>query len=333
VNDFDETLPAPFEWDVKRLATSLAVAGRVASYPDSACRKLARSAVRSYRRHMAALAKLSPVAAWSTRVDLLGAIAEVDDGKLRRQLEKRLDAVLNSGGDHFGLVAETDGQWTIREKPPLVIRREEYGVQAEQAFAAYAASLQEDRRVLLSRYSFRDAALKVVGVGSVGTFCAVGLFVAADAWPLLLQVKEAQASVLTAYGKAEPSAYSNHGERVVLGQRMMQAATDVFLGWTETPVEGRSCYVRRLKDSRLADIGTMIEAALPFYADLCGRTLARAHTRSGDGTAIAGYLGHGASFDEAVADFAMAYADQTERDWNAFRQAIAEGRIAAAEAA
>jgi hypothetical protein len=114
---------------------------------------------------------------------------------------------------------------------------------------------------------------------------------------------------------------------------MMQAATDVFLGWTETPVEGRSCYVRRLKDSRLADIGTMIEAALPFYADLCGRTLARAHTRSGDGTAIAGYLGHGASFDEAVADFAMAYADQTERDWNAFRQAIAEGRIAAAEAA
>jgi uncharacterized protein (DUF2252 family) len=328
VNDFDETLPAPFEWDVKRLATSLAVAGRTASYSDPACRKLARTAVRSYRRHMAELAKLSPVDAWSTRIDLTGAIGEVEDDKLRRRLQKRLHDVLHSGRAHFGLVEKTaDGGWAIKENEPLVKRSAAHEADAKEAFAAYAATLQEDRRVLLSRYAFKDAALKVVGVGSVGTFCAVGLFVAADEWPLLLQVKEAQASVMTTYGHAKPSAYANHGERVVVGQRMMQAATDVFLGWTETPVAGRAFYIRRLKDSRLADIGAMIEQALPFYADLCGRTLARAHTRSGDGAAIAGYLGHGPSFDEAVADFAMAYADQTERDWQAFRQAIAEGRI------
>jgi uncharacterized protein (DUF2252 family) len=333
VNDFDETLPAPFEWDVKRLATSLAVAGRVASHADPACRKLARTAVRSYRRHMADLAKLSPVAAWSTRIDLVGAISEVDDDKLRRRLHRRLHDVLSSGRAHFGLVEKTGKGWAIKEKPPLVTRSAAYEDQARQAFDAYAATLQEDRRVLLSRYEYQDAALKVVGIGSVGTFCAVGLFVAADEWPLLLQVKEAQPSVLATYGRAGGSAYANHGERVVVGQRMMQAATDVFLGWTQTPVADRAFYIRRLKDSRLADIGAMIEQALPFYADLCGRTLARAHTRSGDGTAIAGYLGHGPSFDEAVADFAMAYADQTERDWQAFRQAIAEGRIPVAEEA
>jgi uncharacterized protein (DUF2252 family) len=332
VNDFDETLPAPFEWDVKRLATSLAVAGRVASYTDPACRKLARTAVRSYRRHMAELAKLSPVAAWSTRIDLVGAIGEVEDDKLRRRLQKRLHDVVDSGREQFGLVEKTARGWAIKENPPLVTRSAKHEDEARQAFAAYAATLQEDRRVLLSRYELKDAALKVVGVGSVGTFCAVGLFVAADEWPLLLQVKEAQPSVLAAYGRAGASTYTNQGERVVVGQRMMQAATDVFLGWTQTPVAGRDCYIRRLKDSRLADIGAMIEQALPFYADLCGRTLARAHTRSGDGTAIAGYLGHGASFDEAVADFAMAYADQTERDCQGFKQAIAEGRIPVAEA-
>ena len=329
VNDFDETLPAPFEWDVKRLATSLVVAGRVASNSETACRRLARMAVRSYRRHMAELAKLSPVAAWSTRVDLVGAIAEVEKGSLRRRLQKRLDAELVSGHEEFGLVAHQGDTWTIKDKPPLVTHCDADQLHAEKAFASYAATLQEDRRVLLSRYVRQDVAFKVVGVGSVGTFCAVGLFVAADTWPLLLQVKEAVPSVLAPYAGA--SAYANHGERVVVGQRMMQAATDIFLGWTEQPIEGRHFYVRRLKDSRLADIGTTIEEALPFYAALCGRTLARAHARSGDSAGIAGYLGHGSAFDEAVADFAMAYADQTRQDWEAFCAAIAQGRIVAAE--
>jgi len=327
LNDFDETLPAPFEWDVKRLATSLAVRGRIASYAEPACRKLARTAVQSYRKHMASLAELAPFAAWNTRIDLICAIGEVEEGRLRRRLHRRLDAVLASGHEQFGLVARDGDRWTIRDKPPVVTHEEVDQLHAAEAFAAYAATLQEDRRVLLSRYTRQDVALKVVGVGSVGTFCAVGLFVAADRWPLLLQVKEAQASVLAPYAGA--SAYANHGERVVVGQRMMQAATDVFLGWTGTPIEGRHFYVRRLKDSRLADIGAMIEEALPFYAELCGRTLARAHARSGDSLAIAGYLGHGSAFDEAVADFAMAYADQTRDDWEAFCAAIAEGRITA----
>jgi uncharacterized protein (DUF2252 family) len=329
VNDFDETLPAPFEWDVKRLATSLAVAGRVASYSETACRKLARTAVHSYRRHMAALAKLSPMDAWSTRIDLVGAIAEVEEGRLRRRLQKRVETVLTSGHEQFGLVARDGDRWTIKDKPPLVTHSDADQLHAEHAFASYAKTLQEDRRVLLARHVRQDVALKVVGVGSVGTFCAVGLFVAADRWPLLLQVKEAMPSVLEPFAGA--SAYANHGERVVVGQRMMQAATDVFLGWTEKPIEGRHFYVRRLKDSRLADIGTMIEEALPFYAELCGRTLARAHARSGDSAAIAGYLGHGRAFDEAVADFAIAYADQTQRDWEAFCAAIAQGRITAAD--
>jgi uncharacterized protein (DUF2252 family) len=329
VNDFDETLPAPFEWDVKRLATSLAVAGRVAGNADPACRRLARTAVRSYRRHMAELAKLSPFAAWSTRIDLLGAIGEVEDGPLRRRLRKGLDAVLTSGHEQFGLVVRQQNGWAIKDKPPLVTHSDADQLHAEHAFASYAESLQEDRRVLLARYLRQDVALKVVGVGSVGTFCAIGLFMAEDNWPLLLQVKEAGPSVLAPYAGA--SAYANHGERVVVGQRMMQAATDVFLGWTERPIEGRHFYVRRLKDSRLAEIGAMIEEALPFYAELCGRTLARAHARSGDSGAIAGYLGRGGAFDEAVADFALAYADQTRDDWKAFCAAIAEGRIAAAD--
>jgi uncharacterized protein (DUF2252 family) len=201
---------------------------------------------------------------------------------------------------------------------------------AQRAFESYAATLQEDRRVLLARHTLRDVAFKVVGVGSVGTFCAIGLFVSVDGAPLLLQIKQAQESVLAPFAGA--SAYHNHGERVVVGQRMMQAATDSFLGWTQTKLAGRNFYVRRLKDSRLADIGAMIEETLPFYAALCGRTLARAHARAGDAAGIAGYLGNGDTFDEAVADFAMAYADQTERDWRAFQAAIAAGRIVAGPA-
>jgi uncharacterized protein (DUF2252 family) len=330
LNDFDETLPGPFEWDVKRLATSLAVAGRVASLPEKKCRKLPRSAVRRYREHIAELARLSPLAAWQTRIDLAGAIADIGSARLRGRLEKRLAQVLSSNKAHFGLVERKPGLWRVREKPPLVHHIGAHTLDAQRAFESYAATLQEDRRVLLARHTLRDVAFKVVGVGSVGTFCAIGLFVSVDGAPLLLQIKQAQESVLAPFAGA--SAYHNHGERVVVGQRMMQAATDSFLGWTLTKLAGRNFYVRRLKDSRLADIGAMIEETLPFYAALCGRTLARAHARAGDAAGIAGYLGNSDLFDEAVADFAMAYADQTERDWRAFQAAIAAGRIVAGPA-
>jgi uncharacterized protein (DUF2252 family) len=329
VNDFDETLPAPFEWDVKRLAASLAIAGRVAKTSDRECRLLARTATKSYRRYLGELAILSPLAAWSSHIDLAAAIADVDSNKIRHKIEKRRETILRGAAEHFGLVERKNGDWKIKDKPPLVRHLSHHELHAHQAFASYAETLQEDRRMLMQRYHRRDIAFKTVGVGSVGTFCAIGLFVADDGSPLLLQIKEAQASVLAPFAGA--SDYANHGERVVVGQRMMQAAADVFLGWTQNQVNGRYFYVRRLKDSRLANIGAMLEEALPFYAALCGHTLARAHARAGDAVALSGYMGEDSEFEKAIAEFAMAYADQTERDWRALLEAIKTGRISAEE--
>ncbi len=328
INDFDETLPAPFEWDLKRLATSLVVAGRVAQYSEKAARGLAHTSAQSYREHMAELARLPPVDAWNRHVDLARAIADIDQPKVRAAVEKRLAQILESGVKHFGLVEETDGRVHIREKPPLVYHLGKHDLPARKAFASYAETLQEDRRVLLHRHALRDVAFKVVGVGSVGTLCAIGLLTSGDGSPLLLQIKEAQESVLAPFAGA--SEYPNHGERVVVGQRMMQAATDVFLGWTRTPIDKRYFYFRRLKDSRLANIGAQLQAALPFYASLCGRTLARAHARAGDPALVSGYAGSGTAFEEAISEFAVAYGDQTEKDWNGFLAAIKAGRIVAA---
>jgi uncharacterized protein (DUF2252 family) len=329
INDFDETLPAPFEWDVKRLATSLAVAGRVAQSSKKECMALACTAARAYREHMAELAPLPPLKAWSRRIDLAKAIADIDSVKLRDKVEGRLAAVLQSGAEHFGLVEEQDGAFRIREKPPLVRHLNKDELPARKALSSYAGTLQEDRRVLLQRYTLKDVAFKAVGIGSVGTFCAIALLVSGAGAPLLLQIKEAQQSVLAPFAGA--SEYANHGQRVVVGQRMLQAETDVFLGWTQTPIQERHFYVRRLKDSRLADIGTRLEAVLPFYAGLCGRTLARAHARAGDAVVVAAYMGSGTAFDEAIGNFAMAYAEQTDRDWNAFLAAIKARRIVAGE--
>jgi uncharacterized protein (DUF2252 family) len=329
INDFDETLPAPFEWDVKRLSASLVVAGRVARMQERECRRLARTAVRSYREHLANLAGLPPLDAWSTRIDLTAAIADVDGAKIRRKLKDRLAAVLKGGATHFGLVENKSGDWHIKDKPPLVRHLSKHELHARRAFASYAETLQEDRRVLLERYHLHDVAFKTVGVGSVGTYCAIALFVSDGGAPLLLQIKEAQESVLAPFAGA--SNYANHGERVVVGQRMLQAATDIFLGWTAVSVDGRYFYVRRLKDSRLADIGTRLEAALPFYAALCGRTLARAHARAGDAVALSSYIGEGNEFDKAIAEFAVTYANQSERDWRVFLGAIDAGQLSADE--
>jgi uncharacterized protein (DUF2252 family) len=330
INDFDETLPAPFEWDLKRLATSLVVAGRVAQYSEKAARGLARTAARSYRKHMATLAWLPPVDAWNQRIDLVRAITEIDLPKVRTAVEKHFAQVLESGAKHFGLTEEKNGGIRLREKRPMVYHLSKQALPANNAFASYAETLQEDRRILLRRYTLRDVAFKAVGVGSVGTFCAIGLLTAGDGSPLLLQIKEAQQSVLAPFAGA--SDYANHGERAVVGQRMMQAATDVFLGWTQAPIDNRYFYIRRLKDSRLADIGTQLQAALPFYASLCGRTLARAHARAGDPALVSGYAGSGTAFEEAISEFAVAYGNQTEKDWNGFLAAIKAGRIVAAGA-
>ncbi len=325
INDFDESLPAPFEWDIKRLAASLVVAGLVEQCSANGARNLAHLAVHAYRQHMAALARLSPMTVWNSRIDLRRAVADIEPARARAAVERRLARALDGAEAHFGLIDRKAGGLRISDKPPLVYRLDEHAPAIRKAFTSYGETLQEDRKVLLRRHALRDVAFKAVGIGSVGTFCAIALLEAGDGSPLLLQIKQAGESVLAPF--AGPSTNTNPGERVVVGQRMMQAASDILLGWTLAPIEGRYFYVRQVKDPQLAELGDRLEAALPFYAGLCGRTLARAHARAGDPALISGYLGKSAAFDEAVADFAVAYAAQTEADWRAFKAAIKAGRI------
>ncbi len=334
INDFDETLPAPFEWDLKRLTASVVVEGRSRGLADKACRQLARAIVEGYRVHMGALLRVDPLLAWRSRVDAVAVLGGIDDPRLREREMKRLRAATDAARQGYPKVIERQkGQWRIREKPPLVFtltgkKDGTHEVAARAAFHSYRATLPEERRVLLDRYRLTDLAFKVVGIGSVGTFCAIGLFTSGDGDPLLLQLKEASHSVLAHY--VGPGQYANQGQRVVVGQRMIQATPDIFLGWTSDHGDDRHCYVRQLKDSRMAMLGsTLSEGALPYYAVLCGEVLARAHSRSGDGAMILGYMGTGGAFDTAIAEFAMKYADQTERDWRLFLEAIKSGQIEA----
>jgi uncharacterized protein (DUF2252 family) len=329
INDFDETLPAPFEWDLKRLAASLVVSARVQDQGQKPARALARRAAHAYRQHIDVLASLAPLDAWRSRIDLDRAIEEIGDRDVRRRERHRLAQAQEATRNAFRHLATATGRLHLPEKPPSVYRLPDHEPVAHAAFAAYRGSLAEERRVLLERYRLRDVAFKAVGVGSVGTFCALGLFTTADDDILILQLKEARTSVLAAHRPA--SAYADQGQRVVTGQRMMQASTDVFLGWAEQHPGGQHFYVRQLKDARMAAMGTAISAdALRFYAQLCGRTLARAHARSGDAAQIAGYLGEGDTFDEAIAEFAWRYSEQTIADHAAFVAALGDGRIEAA---
>ena len=325
VNDFDETLPGPFEWDVKRLGASLAVCGGDAGLDKAARRALAGRCARAYRKHMARLAALSPFEVWHSRIDLADAIDAVENRAVRRGVKQRLRAAQRAHDAQYSLVERTDNGSRIRDHGTTE-HIDRFRPAIETVFDAYRLAAPAHLDALFRHYRLADTAFKVVGVGSVGTFCALGLFVSDDGEPLLLQAKEAQASVLGA-GLA-PSVFVHQGERVVAGQRVMQAEPDIFLGWPPAQIEGRWFYVRRLKDSRLANVGAVLEAqALDFAASLCGRTLARAHARGGDAATLAGYMGQGASFDEAVADFAMAYAEQTIRDWQDFTAALENGRL------
>ena len=332
VNDFDETLPAPFEWDVKRLATSFAVDALSRDLGDKTARHLAAAVAQAYRRHMQELARLDPLTSWRSRVDIADVLGGIADQKLRTRELKRLQIATEAGDEGYpGLIERVKGQWRIKEKPPLIFplsgqRDNTHEIVARTAFESYKLSLPEERRILLDRYELADVAFKVVGVGSVGTFCAIGLFVTRDDQTLLLQLKEAQTSVLAPF--AGPSLYRNQGQRVVVGQRIMQTVPDIFLGWTEDRGDDQQCYVRQLKDSRLAVIGAdLAEGALPYHATLCGVTLARAHARSGDSARIAGYLGTGMGFDSAIASFASVYATQNQADWRLFLEAIKAGQI------
>jgi uncharacterized protein (DUF2252 family) len=332
LNDFDETLPGPWECDVKRLATSFVVAGRSYNISASHCREAAAACAFSYRRHMRFYSEMSLLDVWYSRVDAEAALkvfrrSDTEGADKPLDLEKarrrnRLQALSK-------LVAIRKGQMQIVDNPPLVHHVPDTGLKEllRRMVGGYCRSLQEDRRWLVERYRLVDFALKVVGVGSVGTHCYIVLLDSCHHEdPLLLQVKEARASVLEALaGRARSG---NFGFRVVTGQRLMQSSSDIFLGWTCDG--GRDFYVRQLRDMKgAANLEAMNGTDLIDYAGLCGWVLARAHARSGDPAALAGYMGKNDEFDEAIARFAEAYADQTDRDFEAFKAAVKQGRIPA----
>jgi uncharacterized protein (DUF2252 family) len=338
INDFDETLPAPWEWDLKRLAASLVAAGRCIGLKERDSLAAVLSAAHSYRRWMAQYAEMRAMEVWYDRIDINRVMDEIPAAaqkRLRARVEK---ARGQSVAEHeFPKLVESKGaRPRIKDNPPLIFHeqgseRKEFRGNVMNAFKMYRKTLPDHYRVLLDRFQINDLAIKVVGVGSVGTFCAVVLFMAAENEPLFLQVKQANASVLEPY--AGKSVYSNHGQRVVMGQRLMQAASDMMLGWTEGKLRGRHFYVRQLRDMKLSAIMEAMEPeTLRAYAKLCGWTLARAHARSGDAAMISGYLGNSGVFDEAVAKFAAAYADQTESDHKALRKAVRDGRLEAVTA-
>jgi len=349
LNDFDETLPGPWEWDVKRLAASLEVAGRGNGWRPGPRPTVVTAAVARYREAMRVFAGQGDLAVWYARAET-GALREQFESQLAAREQGQADRAVAKARTRDSLQAlakltqQVDGRPRIVADPPLVVPLSDLVAgAADQAkletelsrlIGGYRRTLETDRRYLLEQFEFADMARKVVGVGSVGTRCWIVLMLGRDASdPLFLQVKEAERSVLEDFAGA--SKYANHGQRVVAGQRLMQAASDIFLGWQRAEVDpdGRphDYYVRQLRDGKFsADIEALTVAGMRAYGELCGWTLARAHARSGDRIAIAAYLGQSAVFDQAIAEFAAAYADQNERDHQALAAAVASGRVTAA---
>ncbi len=353
INDFDETLPGPWEWDVKRLAASFAVAGRENGFREADRRTVVLAAVAGYREAMREFAAMRNVDVWYAHIDIEQLFAQLQKQVAARQVKRARATVAkartrDSMQAFAKLTRMVDGEPRIVADPPLIVPvadlvdasvpREQLVETMRQLIRSYRGSLQNDRRVLLESYRFVDMARKVVGVGSVGTRAWIVLLMGIDGRdPLFLQAKEAQASVLERFvGK---SRYSNQGERVVRGQRLMQAVSDIFLGWqrataTDTLDDAsRDFYIRQLRDWKgSAVIEEMVPRGMAEYARVCGWTLARAHGRSGDRVAIASYLGGGDVFDRALAEFAERYADQNERDYRALQEAVDAGRLEAVAA-
>lgn len=349
INDFDETLPGPWEWDVKRLAASLAIAGRENGYTDAERALVVQTTVRSYRERMRHFAGLGNLAVWYTQVDAdtLRALADRKLGARGRERTRRAMAKARSRDSLQAfekLTHVADGRRRITPDPPLIVplqdllpgvERDALEEQLRELIERYSHTLQSDRRHLLRQYRVVDMARKVVGVGSVGTRCWIILLLGRDDEdPLLLQAKEADQSVLAPY--AGTSGYDNQGQRVVAGQRLMQAAGDIFLGWERvTGIDGRQrdFYVRQLRDWKgIAEPQLMVPKDMRAFGELCGATLARAHARSGDRIAIAAYLGGGDVFDRALTEFAERYADQNERDHQTLADAVRTGRVPAQNA-
>jgi uncharacterized protein (DUF2252 family) len=332
INDFDETLPAPWEWDVKRLAASFVMAGRNNGLSEQDSRAATREMVRTYRTQMAAFARMRVLEVWYARLDLETLLAQMKDTDWAKRIRAGVEKLKSRTVPEYDFPRMTEqkqGTPVIKDNPPLIFHSSD-GLDVPVVLGAlerYRNALQGDRRFLFDRYHYFDIAMKVVGVGSVGTVCAVVLLMASQNDPLFLQVKEANASVLEPY--AGKGRYDNHGERVVTGQRLMQSASDIFLGWT-TGEGGRHFYVRQLRDMKIKPVVESYNASrLSGYAHALGWTLARAHARSGDAAMISGYMGKSGVFDLAIEKFAVSYADQTERDHAALANAVRSGRIEA----
>ncbi|MFO1020410.1 MAG: DUF2252 domain-containing protein [Planctomycetales bacterium] len=332
INDFDETHPGPFEWDIKRLATSFVLAARWLRYKKSEARDAVGQMVKWYREGMAQFAEMSVLETWYARITYEGILESVADNPvLAKHVKKQVAKAQVNTSEHVyeKLTREVNGKPQIALSPPLLFRPEDHDqIMQEHVvpfFEKYRATLSGERQMLFDRYQLVDFAYKVVGVGSVGTRCFIVLFIGNQDDPLFLQVKEARRSVLA--GRYDATPHDHDGERVVTGQRLMQSASDIFLGWTDGP-KGRSYYVRQLRDMKVApDLRNATPEILAGLAGLCGRTLARAHAKTGDAATIAGYLGGGTSFDEAITEYAEAYADQVERDFETFQMATRTGRL------
>ncbi|MEZ5184360.1 MAG: DUF2252 domain-containing protein [Candidatus Nanopelagicales bacterium] len=337
-NDFDETLPGPWEWDLKRLTASLVIAGQNLGFPDDANRSIAAHAVRRYREAMADYAQMKVLDLW---YDYLG-VKDVErlSGLSKKDLEKRLATFETHARSRTSLQAlkklatNESGALKIRSQPPLLVPVSEIPsdfdpqtllAAVHDAIEGYIATTGDHIQALLSRFRIVDVAIKVVGVGSVGTRCFIVLLEGLDASdPLFLQIKEAVPSVLEDH--LRPSQYSNQGQRVVEGQRLIQAQTDIFLGWTTGELEHRDFYVRQLRDWKgSVNVEGRTDQELRFYADLCARTLARGHARSGDPVAISAYAGSSSKLDDSIAEFSIRYSQQNLLDYARFQQAIKDG--------
>ncbi len=339
INDLDETLPAPFEWDLKRLAASVVIAAQHLEIPSSDAARVATDLVREYRERMHDYASMRALDVWYDKIDLQKYQDRSADPAIVELIRKRIAERIaverrKQVPEHLypKLVSQEGALPRIKDEPPLIFHPGEDvapGLESGymEAIASYRESLAEHVRVLFDRFHLVDLAIKVVGVGSVGTMCAIGLFMAGDDDPLFLQVKEARASVLEPF--AGKSLHPNHGQRVIAGQRLMQTASDVFLGWTRGK-NGRDFYLRQLRDMKMS---VVIEdwdtGLLRQYARMCAHALARAHARSGDAAKLAGYMGSGQTFDDAITEFATEYSSQNRRDHREFVRAIREGRITA----
>ncbi|WP_020696564.1 DUF2252 domain-containing protein [Reyranella massiliensis] len=335
INDFDETLPGPWEWDIKRLTTSFVLAGRHIRLSEADSMRAVRAAAQSYRERMADYAQMRALDVWYDTIDVDRFLKETDSPETRERVQERVKKTWEKNTPEFlfpKFVEHKGSTPTIADDPPLIFHPTADiapGLESgyREGFASYRESLSEHVRTLFDRYQFCDLAMKVVGVGSVGTQCAIALLMASDDDPVFLQIKEANASVLEPY--VGRSRHANHGERVVVGQRLMQSASDLLLGWGKGANQ-RDFYVRQLRDMKMSAILEDFSAAdMRAYGRVCGWALARAHARSGDAAMIAGYMGSSEVFDDALCDFAVEYADQTERDYKGFVKAVRDGRIKA----